>query len=237
MPLADRVVTITGATGALGRALVTTFASEGCRLGLVGTDEGRLTDLATALGLVESRWAPGVGDLRRRDEARVAIAAVEARFGRVDVLLHAVGGWAGGTPVADLDPSEMAGMLDQHLWTTLHAVQAVLPGMVGRGWGRILVVTTPVVANPVAKMAPYAVGKAAEEALMRVIAKEVAGSGVTANLVSVKKIDAAHEREQEPSSKNAGWTTPEEIAVVMRQLCSDDADPINGARIPLDGRG
>jgi NAD(P)-dependent dehydrogenase (short-subunit alcohol dehydrogenase family) len=60
---------------------------------------------------------------------------------------------------------------------------------------------------------------------------------VTANLVAVKKIDATHERENAPSSKNAGWTTPEEIAAVIRQLCSDEADPINGARIPLDGRG
>jgi NAD(P)-dependent dehydrogenase (short-subunit alcohol dehydrogenase family) len=237
MPLADRVVLITGATGSLGRALVTAFAGEGCRLGLVGTDADRLTALATELGLDASRWAPGVGDLTRPDEARSAIDAVESRFGQVDALLHAVGGFAGGTPVADLDRAEMTEMLDQHLWTTLHAVQAVLPGMVERGWGRIVAVTTAVATTPVAKMAPYAVGKAAEETLLRVVAKEVAGTGVTVNLVSVKKIDAEHEREKAPSSKNASWTTPEEIAAVMRQLCSDDAAPVNGARIPLDGRG
>lgn len=237
MPLADRVVLITGATGSLGRALVAAFAGEGCRLGLLGTDAERLTALATEQGLDADRWAPGVGDLSRPDEARAAVAAVEARFERLDVLLHAVGGWAGGTPVAALDPAEMAEMLDQHLWTTLHVVQAVLPGMVERGWGRILAVTTPVATTPVAKMAPYAVGKAAEETLLRVIAKEVAGTGVTTNLVSVKKIDEAHERERVPSPRNAVWTTPEEIAAVMRQLCADDADPVNGARIPLDGRG
>ena len=235
MPLADRVVLITGATGSLGRALVRAFAGEGCRLGLVGTDGDRLTALATELGLDPARWAPGIGDLSRPDEARAAIAAVESRFGQVDVLLHAVGGFVGGTSVADLDRAEMTEMLDQHLWTTLHAVQAVLPGMVERGWGRIVAVTTAIATTPVATMAPYAVGKAAEETLLRVVAKEVAGTGVTVNLVSVKKIDAEHEREKAPSSKNAGWTTPEEIAAVMRQLCSDDAAPINGARIPLDG--
>jgi NAD(P)-dependent dehydrogenase (short-subunit alcohol dehydrogenase family) len=109
--------------------------------------------------------------------------------------------------------------------------------MIDRGWGRIVAVTTPVASTPVAKMAPYAVGKAAEEALLRVVAREVAGTGVTANLVSVKKIDEARERETAPSPKNASWTTPEEIAAVMRQLCSDAAAPINGARIPLDGSG
>lgn len=237
MPLADRVVLITGATGPLGRALVAAFAAEGCRLGLVGTDEKRLTTVATELGLDAARWTPGVGDLRRADGTRAAVAAVEARFERVDALLHAVGGWAGGTLVTELDPAEMASMLDQHLWTTFHAVRAVLPGMVERGWGRVVAVSAPVAVNPVAKMASYAVGKAAEETLIRAIAREVAGTGVTANLVAVKKIDATHEREMAPSSKNAGWTTPEEIAAVIRQLCSDEANPINGARIPLDGRG
>jgi NAD(P)-dependent dehydrogenase (short-subunit alcohol dehydrogenase family) len=237
MQLSDRVVVVTGATGPLGRALVAAFAAEGCRLGLIGTDEGRLAALAAELGLDAARWVAGVGDLRRADEARAAMGAVEARFERVDALLHVVGGFSGGTPVAELDPAEMTSMLDQHLWTTLNAVQAVLPGMVERGWGRIVAVSTPVAANPVAKMSPYAVAKAAEETLIRAVAKEVAGTGVTANLVLVKKIDSDHERETAPSPKNAGWTTPEEIAAVVRQLCTDDAAPINGARIPLDGRG
>ena len=73
---------------------------------------------------MSARWVRGVGNLRRPDEARAAVAAVADRFERVDVLLHAVGGFAGGTPVADLDPSEMASMLDQHLWTTLHIIQS-----------------------------------------------------------------------------------------------------------------
>lgn len=235
--LADRVVVVTGATGALGRAIAASFAEAGCRLGLVGTDLDRLTAVARELGIDDERWTAGVGDLRLADGARAAVVAVETRFERVEVLIHAVGGYAGGTPVAELDPAEMASMLDQHLWTTLHAVQAVLPGMLARGWGRIVGVTTPVATNPVGKMASYVVAKAAEEALFRAVAKEVAGTSVTANLVSVKKIDAAHERETAPSPKNAGWATPEEIAVVMRRLCEDDAAPINGARIPLDGRG
>ena len=187
MELADRVVVVTGATGPLGRALVAAFAAEGCRLGLIGTDEERLKSVATELGVDAKRWAPGVGDLRRPDEAKAAVAAVEGRFERVDALLHAVGGFVGGTPVTELDPTEMGSMVDQHLWTTLHAIQAVLPGMVERGWGRIVAVSTPVAANPVAKMSSYAVAKAAEETLLRAVAKEVAGTGVTANVVLVEE--------------------------------------------------
>jgi hypothetical protein len=63
----------------------------------------------------------------------------------------------------------------------------------------------------------------------------MAGSGTTVNLVLVRTIDVDHERDSAPSSKNASWTTPEEISATIRHLVSDDAAPINGARIPLYG--
>ena len=192
--------------------------------------------MATELGLAPDRWTPAVADLTDPAAARAAVDSVVERFGRVDAVLHLVGGWAAGTPVVDLAADDLRGMLDQHLWTTLHIVQAAVPGMVERGWGRIVAVTTPFAANPAVKGAAYAISKGAEETLLRALAREVAADGVTANLVVVKKIDVEHERETEPLPKNAAWTTPEEIASVMRFLCSDEAAAITGARIPLDGR-
>lgn len=233
---ADRVVLVTGATGRLGRVVAATFAASGARLGLVGTDRERLTAVATDLGLAADRWTPAVADLSDAEAARAAVATVTERFGRVDAVLHLVGGWAAGTPVVDLAADDLREMLDQHLWTTLHIAQAAVPGMVARGWGRIVAVTTPFAANPAAKGAAYAISKGAEETLLRVLAREVAADGVTANLVVVRKIDADHERETAPSPKNAAWTTPEEIASVARFLCTDEAGAITGARIPLDGR-
>ena len=91
-------------------------------------------------------------------------------------------------------------------------------------------------ASPGPRMAPYVAAKSAQEALLRSLARDVAGSGVTANLIAVRAIDAEHERETAPSPKNAAWTTPEEIVATIRYLCSPDASAINGARIPLDGR-
>jgi NAD(P)-dependent dehydrogenase (short-subunit alcohol dehydrogenase family) len=233
---ADRVVLVTGATGRLGRVVAASFAAAGARLGLVGTDQDRLTGMATELGLAPDRWTPAVADLTDPAAARAAVDSVAERFGRVDAVLHLVGGWAAGMPVVDLAADDLRGMLDQHLWTTLHIVQAAVPGMVERGWGRIVAVTTPFAANPALKGAAYAISKGAEETLLRALAREVASDGVTANLVVVKKIDVEHERETEPSAKNAAWTTPEEIASVMRFLCSDEAAAVTGARIPLEGR-
>jgi NAD(P)-dependent dehydrogenase (short-subunit alcohol dehydrogenase family) len=232
-----QVVLVTGATGGLGRVVVRRFAETGARLVLVGTDRDRLEAAAAEAGLADDDWLPVVGDLRDRDAARAVVDAADTRFGRVDVLLHLVGGWAGGTPVADLDPAELTGMLDQHLWTTFHLVQALVPGMVERGHGRLLAVSSPFAANPNAKGASYAIAKAAEELLLRTLAREVAADGVTANVVVVRKIDVDHERETAPAAKNATWTTPEEIADALVLLASPEAAAITGTRIPLDGRG
>jgi NAD(P)-dependent dehydrogenase (short-subunit alcohol dehydrogenase family) len=232
-----QVVLVTGATGSLGRVVVRRFAADGARLALVGRDRAKLDALAADAGLADDAWLPVVGELTDAAAAAGVVAATEARFGRIDVLLHLVGGWVGGTAVADLDPDEVRSMLDQHVWTTLHVAQAVVPGMVTRGFGRVLAVSSPFASNPAGKGASYALAKAGQEALVRSLARETSGSGVTANLVIVRTIDATHERETAPTPKNAGHTTPEEIAEVFAFLASPAAAAITGARIPLDGRG
>lgn len=233
--MTDRVVLITGATGVLGREVARAFAADGAQVALVGTNADRLVGVARDLELADDRWVAAIGDLREPDGARSAVATATAAFGHVDVLAHLVGGWAGGTPIVDLDPADISGMLDQHLWTTFHVTQAVVPGMVERGWGRVIAVSAPVASEPPPKLAPYAIGKAAEEVLLRTLAREVSGTGVTVNLVIVKAIDEKGERATDP--KKASWTGPDEIAAAFRFLASDEAAAVNGARIPLYGRG
>ncbi|HEU4572937.1 MAG TPA: SDR family NAD(P)-dependent oxidoreductase [Candidatus Limnocylindrales bacterium] len=232
----DPVALVTGASGALGRASVAAFAADGYRLGLVGTNAERLASVAKHAGLADDRWIGPTADVRDADAVGAAVKAVEGRFGRIDVALHLVGGFVAGAPITELDPANLAFMLDQHLWSTLHVARAVIPGMVERGWGRILAVTSSTTASTPARSAVYATSKAAQETLLKVLAKEVGGSGVTVNIVAVRQIDADHAREREPSPKNAAWTTPEEIVAAFRYLASDAAGAVNGARIPLDGR-
>ena len=234
--MGGRIVLITGCTGGLGRTVAATFAADGAKLALAGSDRDRIDRLAADLALPDDGWMPVPVDLRDRDAARAAVGAVVDRFGAVDVLVHLVGGWSGGTAVVDLEPGDLNAMLDPHLWMTFNVTQAVLPGMLERGWGRIMAVSSPFAANPGPRGAAYAIAKAAEEILIRTVAREVASTGVTANLLVVKAIDTAHARDADPSPKNASWTTPEEAAAAIRFLCSDDAAAVNGARIPLDGR-
>lgn len=232
----DRVVLITGASGALGRVAARAFATDGARLGLAGTNRGRLAEVAAQARVPDDRWVAAIGDLRKSAATQAVVDAVIDRFGRIDVVLHLVGGFVPGTPIAELDEERLRSMLDQHLWTTLHVTRAVVPGMVERGWGRILAVTSFTTATTPARAGIYATTKAAQETMLKVLAKECAGTGVTVNLVAVRAIDAEHARDAEPSPKTAGWTTPEEIVATFRFLASDAARTINGARIPLDGQ-
>jgi NAD(P)-dependent dehydrogenase (short-subunit alcohol dehydrogenase family) len=228
MSIAQRVVLVTGATGGLGRVVVARFAEAGASLGLVGTDRDRLAEVAAAAGLTDDRWAPGVGDLTDPE--------VTGKLGRVDALVHLVGGYAGGGPIAEFDDDQLRSMLNQHLWSTLNVARAVVPGMLERGWGRIVAVTASTAVTTPTNIGAYSVAKAAEETLLRTLGRELAGAGVTVNVLAARKIDTEHERETAPSPKNSAWTTPEELASAMFYLCSDEAGAITGARVAMDGR-
>jgi len=232
MTLKNRVVVITGATGGLGKVATQIMAREGAQLALIGTHAERLSQLAAELEAPPFTYAANLADLQA---ARSAAQAVADRFGRVEVVLHLVGGWLGGKPVAETPPNDLAQMLEQHVWTTFYMAQAFVPHLVRNHWGRLMVVSSPTALRPTAKSAPYAIGKAGQQALMLTLAQELKGTGVTANSILVSAIDTAHERETAPSPKNANWATPEEIAALMVYLCSDEARLVNGAQLPLQG--
>jgi NAD(P)-dependent dehydrogenase (short-subunit alcohol dehydrogenase family) len=233
----NRVAVIAGATGGLGSVAAKRLAEEGARLALLGTSAERLEHLATELSLPPDRYLTVASDLTAPGAAQAAADAVMTKFGRAEVLLNVVGGWAGGKSLVEVPADEMANMLNQHLWTTFYLAQAFVPHLTANKWGRVVTVSSPFASNPAANGAPYAAAKAAQEALIIGLAKEVAGSGVTANVLQVRAIDTNHERDRERTSKNASWTTPEEIVAAVLYLCSDEARVVNGARIPLYGGG
>ena len=235
MDLRDRVAIVTGATGGLGKVVTRDLAAAGARLGLLGTRMDRLVALAAELSLAPDRWHGEAVDLTDADKTSEAIDALVSGLGRADILVHVVGGWSGGTTVTGTPLDAYTSMLDQHFWTTLHVTRALVPHLAAGGWGRIVAISSPVASNPPAGMSAYAVGKAAQEALLSALSREVAASGTTVNMLLVRTIDAAHARAADPTPKNASWTTPEEISAALAYLLSDEARVVNGARVPLYG--
>jgi NAD(P)-dependent dehydrogenase (short-subunit alcohol dehydrogenase family) len=235
MGLENRIAVITGATGVLGRVVAQRLADSGARLALVSSSGEKLAALEGELNSPPDLRLSIAADLSQPEAAQGVFDAVLARFGVADMLLHFVGGWMGGTPVAQVAADDVATMLQQHLWTTFYLTQAFVPHLVNNGWGRIIVVSSPNVATPPAKGAPYTIGKSAQEVLLLTLAEELKGTGVTANILRVRTIDVKHERDAQSSPKTAAWTTPEEIAAAILYLISDEAGMVNGARIPLYG--
>ena len=235
MSLDNRIVMITGVTGSLGPTAAKRFAEHGSNLVLVGSSADKLEALGQSLDLPKERWLAVAAALGQPEGARKVLDAALKKFGRVDILLHLVGGHIGGKPVPQVTEDEVSTMLRQHLWTTFHLAQVLVPHMTANGWGRLIVITSPSAGAPPANGLPYAVGKAAEETLMLTLAEELKGKGVTANILRVRNIDTNHERDREKSLNTISWTTPEEVCSSLLYLCSDEAVTINGARIPLYG--
>jgi NAD(P)-dependent dehydrogenase (short-subunit alcohol dehydrogenase family) len=224
--LTDRVVVITGATGDLGPAVAHRFADEGARCALLARDEDACIGLAMSLPGATRRHLPLPADLGDADSAATAAATVREKLGRPSILLHLVGGYAGGTPFLDTDDDELHKQLDLNLWTTAGAFRAFLPDIVAGEHGRIVTMSSFVASTPTAKHAAYAASKAAAEALTISVAKDLAGTTATANIVVVRSI----------GSEKPGDTRPEEIATAMLWLASPEAGAVNGQRIQLFGR-
>jgi NAD(P)-dependent dehydrogenase (short-subunit alcohol dehydrogenase family) len=228
MNFEGRVFVISGATGGLGRIAARAFAERRAALALLSTDQDKLDALVAGLSLQDARVLTHAADLTDGDAVQAAAAAVRAKFGRVDGLIHLIGGWTGGQTLAEADQGAFASMLEQHAWTTFHLLQAFVPALIENGWGRVIAVSSPLAVHPSARMGPYAAAKAAQETLLLTLAQELQGSGVTANLLQVKAIDVSH--------KGQG-TPPEEILAAMLYLCTDEAGMVNGVRLPLVGAG
>ena len=224
--MSDRVIAITGATGKLGRVVAAHFAGSGARLALIARSEEKVSALAAELPGGGERHSGFAVDLGDGASARAVAETIRGRLGPTSVLLHLVGGYAGGTPFVDGEDEEFRQQLDLNLWSTIHALRAFLPDVLAAEHGRIVTVSTYVAAAPTPKHAAYAASKAAVEALTISVARDLAGTTATSNVVVLRSIGDERPNEQRP----------EEIAAVMAFLCSPEAGTVNGQRIPLIGR-
>ena len=235
MTLENRVAVIAGATGGSGSVVAHSLAERGANLALLDRNPERLAALTKALHLGDSRIFTKTLNLLDPTDTKSSADEVSAKFGRIDILLHLIGGGTGGETIIDAHSDDLTVMLNQHVWSSFFVTQAYVPHLIRNGWGRVVMVTSPFAARPNAMGGPYAISKSGQEAMMLTLSQELKGSGVTANLLQAKTIDFKHQKISAPSPKNTIWTTPEELADAILFLLSDEAGTINGAKIPLYG--
>lgn len=214
-------VLVTGASGGLGTAVVEQFLSEG----------QTVIGVARSWRTPDSRFQQIAADLT--DAAAAGRAAGEA--GAVDVLAHVLGGFAGGAPVARTDGDTWDRMMNVNLRSAFLVFRAVLPGMLERGSGRIVAVGSKGGVDPVPGLSAYGVSKAGLLYLVRTLALELKGTGVTANVVLPSTIDTQANHAAMPTADSKKWVPPASIAKVVSWLASGDARDVNGAAIPVYG--
>jgi len=220
----NKVIVITGATGALGSLTAKTFAAHGHSLALLDHDQNKLDVLTRDLNLPNERLFTSIVDLRNGQAVQDSAEAVSKKFGSVHALFHLVGGWAGGKTFTNTASDDLEFMINQHIRTTFNLFKAYEEILAESGWGRVITVSPSTVSTPPALRGIYTAAKAAQDTMVLSLAAELKGANVTANIIQVRAIDV--------DNKGDG-TTPAEIVAAMQYLFSEEAGKITGARIPL----
>ena len=171
------------------------------------------------------------------DAAKRATASIIARFGRIDVLAHLVGGFAGGQTVADTDDATFQRMFDMNLNSAFHMLRAVIPHMRKAGSGRIIAIGSRAAEAPGPTVGAYSASKAALVSLIRTVALENKDAGITANVILPGTMDTLANRKAMPGADTSTWVQPASVASLIVWLAGDAGKDVTGASIPVYGGG
>ena len=229
----NATVLVTGATGGLGPAVVAAFLDDGWRVvatsrsgrppqDLVGHErlESVATDLFEPADVAEA----------------VTVAAADRARAPLKALVNLVGGYAIGGPVHETPVEQFERQLTLNLRPTYLVTKAALPHLVDAGGGAIVCMSARAAGRPFKGAVGYASAKAAVIAFVQAVAVEYRAAGVRCNAVLPSVIDTPANRDREPDADTSKWVPPEQVAAVIRFLCSDDSAPTSGAAIPVYGR-
>jgi NAD(P)-dependent dehydrogenase (short-subunit alcohol dehydrogenase family) len=223
-----KIVLVTGANGGLGRDVTQALLDAGATV--VGTSRKIVaaefkSDAFTALP----------GELATPVGAKAVVDFVVARFGRLDVLAHTVGGFAGGPSLAETDDATFQRMMDLNLNCTFYLLRAALPVMRKTHGGRIIAIGSRAAVDPGAGVGAYSASKAAMVSLIRTVALENKDVGLTANVILPGTMDTPANRKAMPTADVSKWVQTANVAGLITWLAGEAGKDINGAVLPVYG--
>lgn len=236
----DRIVAITGGGGALGSALAAHLVGQGYKVALFDTERAkeRLAQIVKQLGAGNALGH--AGDFATAATWESALAATQSAFGAAPT--HGVlvaGGWDGGAPLHEAkDDGVYQKMIALNVDTAYRALRSLLPSMVEKKQGSIVVVGSRAVERPWTSTgaAAYGASKAAVVAMAQAVAQEVLEHGVRINAILPSVMDTPANRASMPSVDPSTWVALDSAASVIAFLLGDGARDVSGAAIPVYGR-
>jgi NAD(P)-dependent dehydrogenase (short-subunit alcohol dehydrogenase family) len=234
--LADRVIAVAGVGGGLGPLVAARLAEAGAVV--AGTDRSgeTLEAIGASLGIGE-RWDGRAVDLLDEEATRGWCAALVERFGRVDGLVHLVGGWRGGEPLHEAPLADWDLLHDLLVRTVQHSTRAFHDQLAASAHGRFVLVSAKQAQAPSNTNAAYAAAKAAAEAWTLAFADGFEPGGATANIVVIDALLTPRMREESPGEEFPTFTPAEQVAEAVAFLCSDAGARMNGQRLSLYPNG
>jgi NAD(P)-dependent dehydrogenase (short-subunit alcohol dehydrogenase family) len=231
--LSGVTVAIAGAAGGLGPVVCDRLADAGANLALTDRSEERLAEVVAGLDLPAERVDSRVVDLLDPDAASAWARELGERFGGVDGLLHLVGGWKGGEPLATFPLSDYEFLHDLLVRTLQHTTRAFRDLLAASGRGRFVLISSSQAQRPGGTNAAYGAAKAAAESWTLALADDLAHTGATANIVVVEAILTPRMRLENPDNDYPSFTPAEHIAEATAFLVSEAAENMNGQRLSL----
>lgn len=219
----NRVVLVTGAAGALGRAVVEHFSQNGATIAQLDV-----------VGIENSHYA-AICDLTDSKSCTNAVTAIVKSLGEIDVLANIAGGFTMGESVHETSDDTWDFMLGLNAKSVLNMARAVVPVMLPRQSGKIINIGARAGLRGAPNMAAYSASKSVVMRLTESLAEELKGKGINVNAILPSIIDTDRNRQDMPNADFSRWVSPEAIARVVAFLASSAADPIHGALIPVEG--
>ena len=223
-----KVVLVTGANGGLGRYVTQAFLDAGATVVGVSRKIQQSDFNGPAFTALSAEISTAAA-------ARSMVESAVARFHRLDVVVHTVGGFAGGQSIAETDDATFQRMFEVNLNSTFYVLRAVLPAMRKTGNGRIIAIGSRAALEPGAGVGAYSASKAAMVSLIKTVALENKDVGITANVILPGTMDTAANRKAMPDADVGKWVQPANVARLIVWLAGDAGKDVNGAAIPVYG--
>jgi NAD(P)-dependent dehydrogenase (short-subunit alcohol dehydrogenase family) len=226
--LKGQVAIVTGASGALGTSVVISLLAAGATV--AGID--RVGAKAESGDQAIHRYGANLTDPQ---DARRVIASIAAELGKIDILVHVMGGFAGGVQVAETDDLTWNKMMDINLNAAFYVLRAVVPIMRAADYGRIIAIGSRQAVQPAANVGAYSASKAALVSLLQTVALENKDKNIRANVILPGTMDTAANRAAMPKASSDKWVKTSHVADVVVMLTGEAGTEITGAAIPMYG--
>jgi NAD(P)-dependent dehydrogenase (short-subunit alcohol dehydrogenase family) len=228
--LQNKIALVTGADGGLGTHVTRALLDSGATvIGISRNAKPSHSDTPS--------FVPLSADLSSAETAKSAVDGIVARFGKLDILAHLVGGFAGGKTIAETDDATFQRMFEMNLNSAFYVLRAVIPHMRRARSGRVIAIGSRAAEDPGPGVGAYSASKAALVSLIQTAARENKDLAITANVILPGTMDTPANRQAMPGADTSKWVRPASVASLIVWLASEAGKDVNGAVIPVYGAG